>query len=141
MIVTADRMTASPSLDGLATALARLAASFIFASAAACPALAATHTIVIDGTSFQPQTLTVARGDRVTWVNRDPFPHTATASGNTSGNVSSNASASASGNASAKFDSKSIAAGKSWTWTARDPGSYDYICTLHPTMKGTLVVK
>ena len=37
-----------------------------------------THTVTIDGTRFQPDTLTIARGDTVMWVNKDPFPHTAT---------------------------------------------------------------
>jgi len=85
------------------------------------PALAATHTIVIDGTAFAPARATVQRGDRVTWVNKDPFPHTATARGT--------------------FDSGSIAAGASWTWVADRTGTFDYVCTLHPTMKAQLVVR
>ena len=88
---------------------------------AAMPVLAAGHTVVIDGTAFAPATVTVLRGDRVTWVNQDPFPHTATARG--------------------AFDSGSIAAGASWTWVADKSGTYDYVCTLHPTMKARLVVK
>ncbi len=88
---------------------------------AAMPALAATHTIVIDGTAFSPASVTVHRGDRVTWVNKDPFPHTATATG--------------------AFDSGSIAAGASWTWVANKSGTFDYVCTLHPTMKARLRVQ
>ena len=88
---------------------------------AALPAFAASHTIVMDGTAFTPATATVQRGDRVTWVNRDPFPHTATASG--------------------AFDSGSVADGASWTWVADKTGTFDYVCTLHPTMKGRLVVR
>ena len=88
------------------------------------PAIAATttQTVVIDGTAFSPLTLTVRRGDRVRWVNKDPFPHTATASDRS-------------------FDSHDIAPGKSWTYVARKQGSFDYVCTLHPNMKGTLVVQ
>ena len=37
-----------------------------------------THTVVIEGTSFQPPRLAVALGDTVVWINKDPFPHTAT---------------------------------------------------------------
>ena len=37
-----------------------------------------THTVTIEGTSFQPGQLTVAAGDTVVWINKDPFPHTAT---------------------------------------------------------------
>jgi mono/diheme cytochrome c family protein len=36
---------------------------------------AADATIVIDGTQFQPGEATVAVGDTIEWVNRDPFPH------------------------------------------------------------------
>ena len=81
----------------------------------------ATHTVSIDGTSFAPATLTVRRGERVVWINKDPFPHTATAAGS--------------------FESGSIAAGASWRFTPRTRGTFDYICTLHPNMKGTLVVR
>jgi plastocyanin len=88
----------------------------------AVPAVAAkTHTIAMDGTRFVPETLTVQRGDRVVWVNKDPFPHTATAAGT--------------------FDSKSIAAGHSWSYVARTSGEFAYVCTLHPGMKGTLFVQ
>lgn len=80
-----------------------------------------THTVAMDGTRFIPETLAVKRGDRVVWVNKDPFPHTATAVGT--------------------FDSKSVAAGQSWTYVARKPGEFAYVCTLHPGMKGTLLVQ
>ena len=36
-----------------------------------------THTVTIDGFRFQPERLTVARGDRIVWVNKDVVPHTA----------------------------------------------------------------
>jgi plastocyanin len=105
--------------------MAVMAGMVAFAAAAvwlATPALAAkTHTVAMEGTGFVPQTITVKQGDRVVWVNRDPFPHTATAKG--------------------AFDSKSIAAGKSWSYVARKPGEFAYICTFHPGMKGTLIVQ
>lgn len=88
----------------------------------ASPAVAVTtHTVAMDGTRFIPETLTVKRGDRVVWVNKDPFPHTATAAGT--------------------FDSKSVAPGKSWTYVARKSGELAYVCTLHPGMKGVLLVQ
>jgi plastocyanin len=82
----------------------------------------ATHTITIEGSRFDPSTLTVAAGDRIVWVNKDPFPHTATARGGA-------------------FNSQSIAAGQSWTYTAAKQGDFGYTCTFHPTMRGTLQVK
>ena len=81
-----------------------------------------THTIVIEGTAFVPARVVVAPGDRVVWVNRDPFPHTATAAGHA-------------------FDSGSIAPERSWQWVARGAGEYDYVCALHPTMKAQVIVQ
>ena len=40
-----------------------------------------------------------------------------------------------------QFDSGEIAPGKTWKYTAKKPGKFPYVCTLHPTMKGTLVVE
>ncbi len=58
---------------------------------------------MIEGTSFQPDRLTVAAGDTVVWINKDPFPHTATST-------------------SGAFDSGSIAPDKSWKFEAREEG-------------------
>jgi len=89
----------------------------------ALPALAAaeTQTVTIEGMKFQPATVTVKRGDKIVWQNKDVVPHTATAAG--------------------KFDSKNIDARQSWTWTVGAKGNYDYVCTYHPGMKGTVVVE
>jgi plastocyanin len=81
-----------------------------------------THTVVIDSLRFDPQVLTVKAGDTIMWVNRDPFPHTATAEGK-------------------QFDSHEIASGRSWKYTARKTGEFAYACVLHPTMKATLRVE
>jgi plastocyanin len=81
-----------------------------------------THTVTIDGTRFQPETVTIHEGDMVVWANKDPFPHTATS-------------------ASAGFDSHLIAAGASWKFIATKPGEFAYTCTLHPTMRGTIRVE
>jgi plastocyanin len=80
------------------------------------------HTVVIENMQFTPATLTVSTGERVVWVNKDLFPHTATADDKT-------------------FDSKEIAANASWTYVAGKAGEYPYGCTLHPTMKARLIVK
>lgn len=64
--------------------------------------------------------MTIKRGDTAAWINKDPFPHTVTAK--------------------RVFDSRDIAASRSWKYMARKAGEFAYICTLHPTMKGTLKV-
>ncbi len=81
-----------------------------------------THVVTIEGVQFSPQELTVPKGDRVVWVNKDLFPHTATAS-------------------SKSFDSGNIVPNASWTYVAAKAGEYAYSCTFHPTMKGKLIVR
>ena len=79
-------------------------------------------TVAMDGTSFVPPTLTVHVNDTVTWVNKDPFPH----------NVTSK---------SGGFHSGDLDPDAQWRFHATRPGTFEYVCTLHPGMKGTLVVK
>jgi plastocyanin len=85
-------------------------------------AASTTHTIGIADMKFAPETLTVSPGDTVVWVNRDFFPHTATAQDRS-------------------FDSRDIATNKSWKYVVTKKGAFPYICTLHPTMQATLIVK
>ena len=96
-------------------------AALALAFAAGALAAPAKHVVTIEAVKYDPPTLTVKPGDSVTWINKDPYPHTVTAMG--------------------AFDSKEIGADRKWTYVARKPGRYDYICTLHPNMKGTLVVE
>jgi plastocyanin len=101
-----------------------LAGTLVLVLAGVQPAGAApkTHTVIVEAMRFVPETLTVQRGDRVVWVNKDLFPHTATATGGA-------------------FDSRNIGANASWTYVAREPGRYAYLCSLHTTMTGTLTVQ
>jgi plastocyanin len=54
-----------------------------------------THTVTMENMRFQPESLTVTRGDTVVWVNKDLVPHTATSK-------------------AGGFDSQSVQAEKSW---------------------------
>lgn len=101
-------------------ALAGCVLTMVVAISAA--AAATTHTIVMEGVAFVPKTLTVKQGDTIIWVNKDLFPHTATAQDRS-------------------FDSPEMAPNKTWKYTATKSGTFPYVCTLHPTMKGTLVVE
>ena len=83
----------------------------------------ATHTVTIEGMKFEPETLTVAAGDIVIWVNNDLVPHTATSLD------------------AGIFDSKLIAPDNSWQLTVRKKGDFAYVCTYHPTMKAMLQVE
>ena len=86
------------------------------------PEGAAPAPISMQITGFQPQVLAVKVGDRITWVNNDLFPHTATADDKT-------------------FDSGSVAPSDTWGFVAKKPGTYTYTCTFHPNMKGTIKVQ
>jgi plastocyanin len=81
-----------------------------------------THTVTMENMRFQPETLTVTRGDTVVWVNKDLVPHTTTSK-------------------AGGFDSQSIEAEKSWRFTVRKKGDFAYVCTFHPTMTAMLRVK
>ena len=87
-----------------------------------CAPRPATREVVIRAFAFSPATDTVQAGDTVRWRNQDVVPHTATSR-------------------VGGFDSGTLEAGRDWRYVARAPGSYAYECTLHPTMRGTLVVR
>lgn len=80
--------------------------------------------VTIDNFKFQPASLTVAPGAKITVINDDTTTHTLTA---TKG---------------ASFDTGDLAPGKSATVTApAKAGEYPWDCTIHPFMKGALTVK
>jgi amicyanin len=84
-------------------------------------ARAATHAVDIAGFAFGPSDLTITVGDTVTWTNRDVVVHTATST-------------------SGAFDTGDLGEGESASVTFTAPGTYDYLCTPHPTMTGRIVV-
>ncbi|MFJ9682073.1 cupredoxin domain-containing protein [Streptomyces sp. NPDC101194] len=80
--------------------------------------------ITIKDFTFEPALLTVAPGALITVVNEDAAPHNVTATG------------------SAAFGTGDVAPGRTVTFTApAKAGTYPYICTIHPYMKGSLVVR
>jgi plastocyanin len=103
-------------------ALAAIAASPLARSANAKPD-ANDATIHIDNFAFSPQTLRVAAGTKVTWVNRDDMIHTI---------VDENKSA---------FKSTPMDTDQSFSFVFSKPGTYRYFCSIHPQMTGTVVVE
>jgi plastocyanin len=109
-------MTA-PTIRWLAPAALTAILTFTAAQGApAAPAVVELHTFM-----FSPNTLTVTAGTRVTWKNRDPEPHTV---------------ASVDG----KFRSGALDEGDSFSFTFNAPGTYRYVCSIHPQMVGAIVV-
>lgn len=76
--------------------------------------------------NFTPDTVTVPKGDIITWTNNDTVPHTVTSASD----------------AGATFDSSLIPAGKTFSLdTSKLNGTeYDYMCTVHPFMTGKIVL-
>ena len=68
---------------------------------------------------FVPTTVSVKRGTSITWTNNDVSAHTVTGSG---------------------WDSGMLQPGQSYTRRFDANGSFDYRCTIHPTMQGTVNV-
>ena len=79
-------------------------------------------SVAIAGFAFDPATIEVAPGTKVTWSNDDPAPHTVTADGG-------------------GFDSDTLGAGKPFSFTFEKSGVYRYHCNVHPDMKGTVEVR
>lgn|GEM_PF-1261224 len=82
-----------------------------------------------NGKFFVPETLTVSKGTIVKWKNLDDTMHTVTsgkAEGGKSGTI---------------FDSGYLVVGKTFEWKFNNAGTFDYYCTLHPYMKGRILVK
>jgi LPXTG-motif cell wall-anchored protein len=83
---------------------------------------AASQSVTIRDYAFSPRTVTVQPGDTVTWTNRDGVRHSATAE-------------------DGSFDTGLLGRGQSGEHTFREAGNYEYVCTPHPNMQGTVVVE
>jgi plastocyanin len=79
------------------------------------------NQVNIDDFAFVPATLTVSAGTTVTWTNRDEEPHTVAAS-------------------DGSFHSPGMGTGATFTHTFGTAGTFDYVCSIHPMMHGTVVV-
>lgn len=75
--------------------------------------------ISIQGFAFNPASVEISSGDTVKWTNMDSAPHIIKGS---------------------NFESGSIAKGDTYEFVFTEPGVYDYICSIHPSMKGTVTV-
>jgi plastocyanin len=82
---------------------------------------AASSGVTIKNFAFSPGTTTVHVGDTITWTNQDSIAHTATAS-------------------DGSFDTGLLQKGKSGSHTFTKAGTIAYICSVHPSMKGTVTV-
>ncbi len=85
----------------------------------------ATGAITIKNMMFTPPQISVQKGATVTWTNNDNVAHTVI-------DDLSNVGGPASGN---------IEPGSTYSFTFNKTGSFQYHCSIHPSMRGTIVVK
>jgi plastocyanin len=95
-----------------------LAAALAFGTAAV-PAHAETITVTIQKLVFSPVNIQAKVGDKIEWINKDAFAHTATVKGG--------------------WDVM-IQPKKSASLVLKKAGSIDYYCRFHPNMKGHITV-
>ena len=107
------------TLVALAAAVALVTVTLLFAGGTRA---GTSHSVDILDFAFSPQTLTIQAGDTVTWTNLDQVQHTATST-------------------TGAFDTGLLDQDASSSVTFTEPGTYDYLCTPHPTMTGQIVVQ
>jgi plastocyanin len=71
--------------------------------------------------AYAPDPVTIEEGGKVIWINRDSAPHTATAE-------------------DGSFDTGTLEEGKLGSANFKEAGTYEYVCTIHPEMEGTVEV-
>ncbi|NNJ50088.1 MAG: hypothetical protein HKP22_06925 [Gammaproteobacteria bacterium] len=79
--------------------------------------------VLITGMQFTAATRKVKVGEEVVWRNTDAMPHTVTS---TDGGP---------------LNSGQLGKGGEYSFTFKEPGTYSYYCSYHPSMKGTIIVE
>ena len=80
-------------------------------------------SVTMEGTAFNPAEITVKAGDTVTWTNEDSIGHDVTGDDFKSG------------------DAGGLGNGDTFEHTFDQAGTFDYVCTVHPGMEGTVTVE
>ena len=78
------------------------------------------NEVIIDNFAFTPQELTINSGTTITWKNNHNVVHTI---------VSQNL-----------FESKTLNKGDEFAFTFNTPGEYNYYCSIHPSMRGRIII-
>jgi len=85
-----------------------------------CAGKSKTVDVKIQNDSFNPNSITISKGDTVKWTNLDAGVHTVVGTDFSSGNISS---------------------GKSYGHKFTKTGTYNYHCAIDPSMQGAVIVK
>ena len=76
--------------------------------------------ITIENFAFNPSELTIKKGEIATWTNKDSMAHQISGSG---------------------FKSEVLNKGQNFSFKFETVGTFDYNCTIHPSMKGKIIVE
>ncbi|MFA6383207.1 MAG: cupredoxin family copper-binding protein [Parcubacteria group bacterium] len=79
-----------------------------------------TNMVNIQNFAFNLGTLTIKKGETVTWTNNDSVLHQIK---------------------SATFNSSQLSKGQTFSFTFDDAGTFDYSCAIHPSMMGKIIVE
>jgi plastocyanin len=79
--------------------------------------------VQMEGIAFNPAEVTIAAGDTVTWTNNDSVGHDVT------------------GDAFESGEAGGLGQGDTFEHTFEEAGTFDYVCTVHPGMEGTVTVE
>lgn len=80
------------------------------------------NSVVMRNFDFSPMTITIKMGTSVTWINLDGEPHTVTS-------------------VDGLFRSGALDQNESFTLKFDKPGTYRYLCSIHPRMMAAVVVQ
>ncbi len=112
---------ASPAGIQRAACASILLSALITGLCGPAPSSAAQETVAIINSHYKPTPLTVAVGDTVTWINEGFILHNVTAM-------------------NGEFASGTLHGGQKFSVKFTKPGTFDYMCTIHPQMSGTVIV-
>jgi plastocyanin len=76
--------------------------------------------ISIKDSAFKPAQVTIKKGSRVIWTNKDSVPHSIK---------------------SAIFNSQILSQEQSFSFVFNEAGTFDYSCSIHPSMTGKIIVE
>ncbi len=79
-------------------------------------------SVEIKSFAFNPETINISKGQTVTWIQLDPAPHTITSVNSVFPN------------------SPSLSKGQTYNYTFNETGTFEYYCSIHPGMKGKVIV-
>lgn len=82
-----------------------------------------TYSVSIQNFAFSPSTLTIHVGDTVIWTNSDSVSHSVRS------------------DSGSEINSALLGNGQTYSHTFAQAGTYTYHCSVHPSMKGTVIVE